>query len=157
MNWTFLRSRLALGAGIAGVAALGFAGGVAWTHNAGTAAAAMDLQAQHGFLGLALSPITDAVAKRFNTTVQDGLLVVRGLRLSHPQQVAFCRLFGPVHESPSENFIVSNVEADGLLATCLQHEMDHLNGVLFIDHLSRLKRSMAIKKLTKAKKLKETA
>ena len=49
------------------------------------------------------------------------------------------------------------LEADGLLATCLQHEMDHLNGVLFIDHLSRLKRSMALKKLTKAKKLKETA
>jgi peptide deformylase len=49
------------------------------------------------------------------------------------------------------------LEADGLLATCLQHEMDHLNGVLFIDHLSRLKRSMVIKKLTKAKKLKETA
>lgn len=47
------------------------------------------------------------------------------------------------------------LEADGLLATCLQHEMDHLNGVLFIDHLSKLKRSMAIKKLTKAKKLKE--
>src|SRR5579862_2611252 len=44
------------------------------------------------------------------------------------------------------------LETDGLLATCLQHEMDHLNGVLFIDHLSRLKRSMAIKKLTKAKK-----
>ena len=47
------------------------------------------------------------------------------------------------------------LEADGLLATCLQHEMDHLEGVLFIDHLSRLKRSMAIKKLTKAKKLAE--
>jgi peptide deformylase len=45
------------------------------------------------------------------------------------------------------------LEADGMLATCLQHEMDHLNGVLFIDHLSRLKRSMAIRKLTKAKKL----
>jgi len=45
------------------------------------------------------------------------------------------------------------LEAEGMLATCLQHEMDHLNGVLFIDHLSRLKRSMAIKKLTKAKKL----
>ena len=44
------------------------------------------------------------------------------------------------------------LEADGLLATCLQHEMDHLEGVLFIDHLSRLKRSMALKKLTKAKK-----
>jgi peptide deformylase len=49
------------------------------------------------------------------------------------------------------------LEADGLLATCLQHEMDHLNGVLFIDHLSRLKRSMAVKKLTKLKKLKEPA
>ena len=45
------------------------------------------------------------------------------------------------------------LEAEGMLATCLQHEMDHLNGVLFIDHLSRLKKSMAIKKLTKAKKL----
>jgi peptide deformylase len=49
------------------------------------------------------------------------------------------------------------LEADGLLATCLQHEMDHLNGVLFIDHLSRLKRGMALKKLTKAKKLQESA
>ncbi len=47
------------------------------------------------------------------------------------------------------------LEADGLLATCLQHEMDHLDGVLFIDHLSKLKRSMAIKKLQKAKKLKD--
>ena len=45
------------------------------------------------------------------------------------------------------------IEADGMLATCLQHEMDHLEGVLFIDHLSRLKRSMLLKKLTKAKKL----
>ena len=48
------------------------------------------------------------------------------------------------------------LEADGLLADCLQHEMDHLNGVLFIDHLSRLKRSIALRKLAKAKK-KETA
>jgi peptide deformylase len=47
------------------------------------------------------------------------------------------------------------LEAEGLLACCLQHEMDHLDGVLFIDHLSRLKRSMALKKLTKAKKLKD--
>jgi len=45
------------------------------------------------------------------------------------------------------------IEADGLLATCLQHEMDHLEGILFIDHLSRLKRAMLLKKLTKAKKL----
>ena len=41
---------------------------------------------------------------------------------------------------------------EGLLATCLQHEMDHLNGVLFIDHLSRLKRAMILKKLTKQRK-----
>ena len=41
---------------------------------------------------------------------------------------------------------------DGLLATCLQHEMDHLNGVLFIDHLSRLKRDMLLKKLEKARR-----
>jgi peptide deformylase len=41
---------------------------------------------------------------------------------------------------------------DGLLATCLQHEMDHLEGILFIDHLSRLKREMLLKKLTKARK-----
>jgi peptide deformylase len=46
------------------------------------------------------------------------------------------------------------VEADGLLATCLQHEIDHLNGVLFIDHISRLKREMVIKKFTKAAKAK---
>jgi peptide deformylase len=41
-------------------------------------------------------------------------------------------------------------EADGILATCLQHEIDHLNGVLFIDHISRLKREMVIRKFTKA-------
>lgn len=41
-------------------------------------------------------------------------------------------------------------EADGILATCLQHEIDHLNGVLFIDHISRLKREMVIKRFTKA-------
>jgi peptide deformylase len=44
------------------------------------------------------------------------------------------------------------VEANGLLATCLQHEIDHLNGVLFIDHISRLKRERIIKKFTKAAK-----
>jgi peptide deformylase len=41
---------------------------------------------------------------------------------------------------------------EGLLATCLQHEMDHLEGVLFIDHLSRLKREMLLKKLTKSRR-----
>ncbi|MCE1236419.1 MAG: peptide deformylase [Hyphomicrobiales bacterium] len=45
------------------------------------------------------------------------------------------------------------VEADGLLATCLQHEIDHLNGVVFIDHLSRLKRERVTKKFSKQAKL----
>lgn len=45
------------------------------------------------------------------------------------------------------------VEADGLLATCLQHEIDHLNGVLFIDHISRLKRDRVTKKFIKLAKL----
>ena len=43
-------------------------------------------------------------------------------------------------------------EITGLLATCLQHEMDHLEGILFIDHLSRLKREMILKKLAKQRK-----
>ena len=43
-------------------------------------------------------------------------------------------------------------ELDGLLAVCLQHEMDHLEGVLFIDHLSKLKRDMVLKKLAKVRK-----
>jgi peptide deformylase len=46
------------------------------------------------------------------------------------------------------------IDADGLLATCLQHEIDHLNGILFIDHISRLKREMVIKKFTKAARAK---
>jgi peptide deformylase len=41
------------------------------------------------------------------------------------------------------------IEADGLMATCLQHEIDHLNGVLFVDHLSKLKRDMIARKLKK--------
>ena len=43
-------------------------------------------------------------------------------------------------------------DLDGLLAVCLQHEMDHLEGMLFIDHLSKLKRDMVLKKLAKARK-----
>ena len=43
------------------------------------------------------------------------------------------------------------LKADGLFATCIQHEMDHLEGILFIDYLSKLKRSMIIKKLSKVK------
>lgn len=47
------------------------------------------------------------------------------------------------------------LEADGLLATCLQHEIDHLNGVLFIDHISKLKRDRVMKKFQKQARLAE--
>jgi peptide deformylase len=57
-------------------------------------------------------------------------------------KVKYLDLEGETHE----------VEADGLFATCLQHEIDHTNGVLFIDHLSKLKRDRVIKKFTKAAK-----
>ena len=57
-------------------------------------------------------------------------------------KVKYLDLDGKAHE----------IEADGLLATCLQHEIDHINGVLFIDHLSKLKRDRVIKKFSKAAK-----
>ena len=59
-------------------------------------------------------------------------------------RVRYQDLEGETHEEDME----------GLMATCIQHEMDHLEGILFIDHLSRLKRNMALKKL---KKLREAA
>jgi peptide deformylase len=55
-------------------------------------------------------------------------------------KVRYTDLDGHAHE----------IEASGLLATCLQHEIDHLNGVLFIDHISKLKRDRIIKKFVKA-------
>ena len=47
---------------------------------------------------------------------------------------------------------IREIEAEGLLATCLQHEIDHLDGVLFVDHISTLKRGMILRKLAKAKR-----
>jgi peptide deformylase len=57
-------------------------------------------------------------------------------------KVKYLDLDGKMHE----------IEADGLFATCLQHEIDHTNGLLFIDHISKLKRDRVIKKFTKAAK-----
>lgn len=51
-----------------------------------------------------------------------------------------------------ENNESRELEADGLLATCIQHEIDHLDGILFIDHLTALKRNIILRKLLKAKK-----
>ena len=57
-------------------------------------------------------------------------------------RVRYTDLDGKVHEE----------DADGLFATCIQHEIDHLNGVLFVDYLSKLKRDRVMKKFTKAAK-----
>ncbi|MEZ5697365.1 MAG: peptide deformylase [Sphingomonadaceae bacterium] len=80
------------------------------------------------------------------STYQEGCLSVPDI-FADVDRPATCRvrwqdLEGTVHEEALE----------GLMATCLQHEMDHLEGILFIDHLSRLKRNMALKKLEKARK-----
>jgi peptide deformylase len=56
-----------------------------------------------------------------------------------------------------ENGAAHDERIEGMLATCLQHEMDHLEGVLFIDHLSKLKRDMVLKKLEKARRLRRAA
>ena len=58
-------------------------------------------------------------------------------------RVRFMDIDGKIHEE----------DADGLYATCIQHEIDHLNGVLFVDYLSKLKRDRVMKKFTKAAKL----
>ncbi len=47
---------------------------------------------------------------------------------------------------------IREIDAEGLLATCIQHEIDHLDGILFVDHISALKRNMILRRLTKAKK-----
>ncbi|MDP2700324.1 peptide deformylase [Thalassospira sp.] len=56
-----------------------------------------------------------------------------------------------------ENGKEQEIEADGLLATCLQHEIDHLDGILFTDYLSALKRNMILKKVQKLQKTKQSA
>ncbi len=47
---------------------------------------------------------------------------------------------------------IREIDAEGMLATCIQHEMDHLDGILFVDHLTALKRNIILRKLLKAKK-----
>jgi peptide deformylase len=53
-----------------------------------------------------------------------------------------------------ENDQVQEIDAEGLLAVCIQHEMDHLEGTLFVDHISALRRNMILRKLQKQKKSK---
>ena len=81
-----------------------------------------------------------------NSVYEEGCLSVPGqfAEISRPDKcyVKYLDYYG----QPKE------LKAEGMLATCIQHEMDHLEGVLFIDYLSKLKQSMIIKKLSKQKK-----
>jgi peptide deformylase len=52
-----------------------------------------------------------------------------------------------------ENGTEKTIEAEGILATCLQHEIDHINGIVFVDHISKMKRDIILRKLQKAKRL----
>lgn len=73
--------------------------------------------------------------------------------LSFPQQYSVVeRPAGITVRYLDENGTQQELKAEGLLATCIQHEIDHINGINFVDHISRLKRDMIIKKLEKSKK-----
>ncbi|UAK26363.1 peptide deformylase [Sphingomonas nostoxanthinifaciens] len=78
--------------------------------------------------------------------------------LSVPEQFAEVERPATTHARwLDEQGVAHDEPIDGMLATCLQHEMDHLEGILFIDHLSRLKREMVLKKLEKARRARNAA
>ncbi|MCB5944453.1 peptide deformylase [Acidocella sp. KAb 2-4] len=89
----------------------------------------------------------EIIAKSEETAVhQEGCLSVpdQYAEVTRPARVAVRYL--------DENWTKREIEADGLLSACLQHEIDHLNGVLFVDYLTPLKRNILLRKLAKAQK-----
>tara|TARA_B100000674_G_C37626707_1_gene816867 strand:+ start:77 stop:595 length:519 start_codon:yes stop_codon:yes gene_type:complete len=82
---------------------------------------------------------------KINSTYEEGCLSVPNqfAKIDRPKK---CEV-----EYLDYNGDKKTLKAEGLLATCIQHEMDHLEGILFIDYLSKLKKSMIIKKLSKVK------
>ena len=81
-----------------------------------------------------------------NSTYEEGCLSVPG-QFAEIERPESCHLkFLDYNGQPQE------IKAEGMLATCIQHEIDHLEGILFIDYLSKLKKSMIVKKLSKQKK-----
>tara|TARA_B100000029_G_scaffold319172_1_gene311618 strand:+ start:531 stop:1055 length:525 start_codon:yes stop_codon:yes gene_type:complete len=81
-----------------------------------------------------------------NSTYEEGCLSVPG-QFAEIDRPSKCYLkYLDYYGQPKE------LKAEGMMATCIQHEMDHLEGILFIDYLSKLKRSMIVKKLSKQKK-----
>ena len=79
------------------------------------------------------------------TTYEEGCLSVPNY-FAEVDRPKYCEV-----EYLDYNGEIKILEADGLLATCIQHEMDHLEGILFIDYLSKLKKTMIVKKLSKRK------
>ena len=81
-----------------------------------------------------------------NSTYEEGCLSVPGqfAEIDRPDK---CHIKYLDYHGQSKE-----IKAEGMLATCIQHEMDHLEGILFIDYLSKLKKSMIVKKLSKQKK-----
>ena len=87
------------------------------------------------------------ISKSNNTSVyEEGCLSLPGY-FAEIERPAECQI-----EYVDYNGKKKDMKASGLLATCIQHEIDHLNGILFIDYLSKLKKNMIIKKLSKQKK-----
>ena len=87
------------------------------------------------------------VSKSSNTSVyEEGCLSLPGY-FAEIERPAECQISYIDYNGKKKE-----MKANGLLATCIQHEVDHLNGILFIDYLSKLKRDMIIKKLVKNKK-----
>lgn len=88
----------------------------------------------------------EIVSRDGEQTLEEGCLSVPGIydNVTRAQRITVRAL-----DREGQSF---ELEASGLLATCVQHEIDHLNGKLFIDHLSRMKRSMLTKKMIKYKK-----
>jgi len=81
-----------------------------------------------------------------NLTYEEGCLSVPG-QFAEIDRSDKCHVkYQDYHGQPKA------IKAEGMLATCIQHEIDHLEGILFIDYLSKLKKSMIIKKLSKQKK-----
>ena len=82
-----------------------------------------------------------------NSTYEEGCLSVPG-QFAEIERPNKCRI-----RYLDYNGEQKEINAEGMLATCIQHEIDHLEGILFIDYLSKLKKSMIIKKLSKQKKV----
>jgi peptide deformylase len=86
--------------------------------------------------------------------VSDDLVTMEEGCLSLPDQFAEVRRPSAIRLAyQDETGTRREIETDGMLARCLQHEIDHLNGVLFVDHLSSLRRNMILRKLEKARRV----